>query len=144
MFLTDDDLTGFAIENGDIIGVFNANGQKHGAMPYIMKRAIAEGGRKLDCYGKTLLKTYNKNGHMVLAAVIKYNGAYVDNTPENAFLTENQPDVYVMYHDPNAPLYDTDQAVNVAIEKARVFEGDDAYDDALAYRDSLLEQTSTN
>lgn len=49
-FLTPDGKTGVAIKrDGDVVSVFSTSG-KRGAMAKIIPFAVANGGRKLDCY----------------------------------------------------------------------------------------------
>lgn len=144
-FMTNDGLAGAAVTaDGDIEAVFkNPASQIKGASAPLMLNAIENGGRKLDCYGDRLVKTYNKMGFEPVARVA-WNPEYA---PEG--WTYGPKDVYVM------KLADGLDADGV---KARIgFSESDGgfhiwtqpeldalpemdYDAALAYRDSLLEQ----
>ena len=144
-FMTNDGLAGAAVTaDGDIEAVFkNPASQIKRASAPLMLNAIENGGRKLDCYGIGLVNNYNTFGFEPVARVA-WNPEYA---PEG--WTYGPKDVYVM------KLSD---GVDAAAVKARLglkeSEGGfhawtqpelDAlpemdYDEALAYRDSLLEQ----
>lgn len=146
-FMTNDGLAGAAVTaDGDIEAVFkNPASQIKRASAPLMLNAIENGGRKLDCYGIDLVQNYNKFGFEPVARVA-WNPEYA---PDG--WTYGPKDVYVM------KLADGLDAAGV---KARlgVSESDggfhkwtqpelDAlpemdYDAALAYRDSLLEQSA--
>lgn len=144
-FMTNDGLAGAAVTaDGDIEAVFkNPTSQIKRASAPLMLNAIENGGRKLDCYGIGLVNNYNTFGFEPVARVA-WNPEYA---PDG--WTYGPKDVYVM------KLSD---GVDAAAVKARLglkeSEGGfhawtqpelDAlpemdYDEALAYRDSLLEQ----
>ena len=146
-FMTNDGLAGAAVTaDGDIEAVFkNPASQIKRASAPLMLNAIENGGRKLDCYGIDLVQNYNKFGFEPVARVA-WNPEYA---PDG--WTYGPKDVYVM------KLSD---GVDAAAVKARLglkeSEGGfhawtqpelDAlpemdYDAALAYRDSLLEQSA--
>lgn len=146
-FMTNDGLAGAAVTaDGDIEAVFkNPASQIKRASAPLMLNAIENGGRKLDCYGIDLVQNYNKFGFEPVARVA-WNPEYA---PDG--WTYGPKDVYVM------KLSD---GVDAAAVKARLglkeSEGGfhawtqpelDAlpemdYDEALAYRDSLLEQSA--
>ena len=142
--MTNDGLAGAAVTaDGDIEAVFkNPTSQIKRASAPLMLNAIENGGRKLDCYGIGLVNNYNTFGFEPVARVA-WNPEYA---PDG--WTYGPKDVYVM------KLSD---GVDAAAVKARLglkeSEGGfhawtqpelDAlpemdYDEALAYRDSLLE-----
>lgn len=146
-FMTNDGLAGAAVTaDGDIEAVFkNPASQIKRASAPLMLNAIENGGRKLDCYGIGLVNNYNTFGFEPVARVA-WNPEYA---PEG--WTYGPKDVYVM------KLSD---GVDAAAVKARLglkeSEGGfhawtqpelDAlpemdYDEALAYRDSLFEQSA--
>lgn len=146
-FMTNDGLAGAAVTaDGDIEAVFkNPASQIKRASAPLMLNAIENGGRKLDCYGIGLVNNYNTFGFEPVARVA-WNPEYA---PEG--WTYGPKDVYVM------KLSD---GVDAAAVKARLglkeSEGGfhawtqpelDAlpemdYDEALAYRDSLLGQSA--
>lgn len=145
-FMTNDGLAGAAVTaDGDIEAVFkNPASQIKRASAPLMLSAIENGGRKLDCYGIDLVQNYNKFGFEPVARVA-WNPEYA---PDG--WTYGPKDVYVM------KLADGLDADGV---KARLgFSESDGgfhkwtqpeldalpemdYDAALAYRDSLLEQS---
>lgn len=145
-FMTNDGLAGAAVTaDGDIEAVFkNPASQIKRASAPLMLNAIENGGRKLDCYGIDLVQNYNKFGFEPVARVA-WNPEYA---PDG--WTYGPKDVYVM------KLADGLDADGV---KARLgFSESDGgfhkwtqpeldalpemdYDAALAYRDSLLEQS---
>ena len=131
---------------GDIEAVFkNPASQIKRASAPLMLNAIENGGRKLDCYGIDLVQNYNKFGFEPVARVA-WNPEYA---PDG--WTYGPKDVYVM------KLADGLDADGV---KARLgFSESDGgfhkwtqpeldalpemdYDAALAYRDSLFEQSA--
>lgn len=146
-FMTNDGLAGAAVTaDGDIEAVFkNPASQIKRASAPLMLNAIENGGRKLDCYGIDLVQNYNKFGFEPVARVA-WNPEYA---PDG--WTYGPKDVYVM------KLVDGLDADGV---KARLgFSESDGgfhkwtqpeldalpemdYDAALAYRDSLLEQSA--
>ena len=146
-FMTNDGLAGAAVTaDGDIEAVFkNPASQIKRASAPLMLNAIENGGRKLDCYGIDLVQNYNKFGFEPVARVA-WNPEYA---PDG--WTYGPKDVYVM------KLADGLDADGV---KARLgFSESDGgfhkwtqpeldalpemdYDAALAYRDSLLEQSA--
>lgn len=146
-FMTNDGLAGAAVTaDGDIEAVFkNPASQIKRASAPLMLNAIENGGRKLDCYGIDLVQNYNKFGFEPVARVA-WNPEYA---PDG--WTYGPKDVYVM------KLADGLDADGV---KARLgFSESDGgfhkwtqpeldalpemdYDAALAYRDSLFEQSA--
>lgn len=146
-FMTNDGLAGAAVTaDGNIEAVFkNPASQIKRASAPLMLNAIENGGRKLDCYGIDLVQNYNKFGFEPVARVA-WNPEYA---PDG--WTYGPKDVYVM------KLADGLDADGV---KARLgFSESDGgfhkwtqpeldalpemdYDAALAYRDSLLEQSA--
>lgn len=146
-FMTNDGLAGAAVTaDGDIEAVFkNPASQIKRASAPLMLNAIENGGRKLDCYGIDLVQNYNKFGFEPVARVA-WNPEYA---PDG--WTYGPKDVYVM------KLADGLDADGV---KARLgFSESDGgfhkwtqpeldalpemdYDEALAYRDSLFEQSA--
>lgn len=146
-FMTNDGLAGAAVTaDGDIEAVFkNPASQIKRASAPLMLNAIENGGRKLDCYGIDLVQNYNKFGFEPVTRVA-WNPEYA---PDG--WTYGPKDVYVM------KLADGLDADGV---KARLgFSESDGgfhkwtqpeldalpemdYDAALAYRDSLFEQSA--
>lgn len=137
MFMAPDGRTGCAVmADGDIVGVFNANPEKKGAVRPLLELAKQNGGTKMDCYGEDLVHMYESCGFEAVAR-IPFNGNYVDDTPFNRPLLERQPTVYVLKlrRDPS----DTHVTTKDELSGLPMFDDPDTgYDDALSYRDTLL------
>ena len=122
-YLSEDGLSGFSITpDGDLISVFNAS-EKGGflrAISDVVKTKV----KTLDCYAspnQNLMEMYQKTFGFKTASVMDYNMEYDhDNIAEN----HNKPKVAFMVN--------SDADVEL-----REF-GKDAYDEALAYRNSFL------
>lgn len=143
-FMSADNMAGALVtEDGDIEAVFkNPQSKAKQAATSLLITAVENGGRKLDCYGKDLVSTYNKRGFEAVAR-IPFNAGEV----EDGWTYGNQ-DVYVM------KLHDGVTAQDIAgqLGKSEMDGGFhmqtdaelanlpvfDDYDEALAYRDSLL------
>ena len=138
-FLSDDGSVGIIVKSdGDIAGAFNSGKKYKGAVTDMLITARANGGTKMDCYGKKLVNEYERVGYMPVARV-PFNAEYVD----DALLLKNKPDVYIMMK--NADDIDTviDKVTVGGYKKSTQTELDalptfNDYDEALAYRDSLL------
>nr|DAJ99762.1 MAG TPA: hypothetical protein [Caudoviricetes sp.] len=129
--------------DGDIVGVFkNKNGGPKKALDTMMPIAIEQGGDRLDCYGEGLVNLYAKYGFEPVARV-EFNPEYANEgwTPD-----KGTPYIYVMKHNGDSadavvdkmgtyPKY-TDAQLN-----ALPTYGKDDYDGAMAYRDSLMQQS---
>ena len=143
-FMSADNMAGALVtEDGDIEAVFkNPQSKAKQAATSLLITAVENGGRKLDCYGKDLVSTYNKRGFEAVAR-IPFNAGEV----EDGWTYGNQ-DVYVM------KLHDGVTAQDIAgqLGKSEMDGGFhmqtdaelanlpvfDDYDEALAYRDSLI------
>lgn len=138
-FLSDDGSAGVAVKSdGDIVGVFNAGTKYRGAVKDLIVTARANGGTKMDCYGKALVKKYEQAGFVPVARV-PFNAEYVD----DALLLKNKPDVYIMMK--NNDDIDTvitkmgkDEYAISSSADLDVLPIFNDYDEALAYRDGLL------
>ncbi len=132
--------------DGDIEAVFkHPKSKAKGASTSLLLTAIQNGGRKLDCYGSDLVSIYNKHGFEAVAR-IPWNPEYA---PEG--WTYGPKDVYVM------KLRDGETADSIASglnlkeaeggfhrqtqEELDALPEFDDYDSALAYRDSLIQNT---
>lgn len=135
---------GFVLtRDGDIEGVFK-NGEKNHtrrAMDGVMPQAIAAGGAKLDCYGEKLVNLYERYGFTPVARV-EFNEEYANPGWDSG---KGTPYIYFMVH--NGDSADT-VAANIGQYQHTTQEqldalptyGKDGYDEAMAYRDSLLAQ----
>lgn len=141
VYMDENGSVGFGIApDGDIEAVF-ANKQKgapRGSAASIIPQAIAAGGTKLDCYGKVLVGIYGLGGFVPVARVA-FNAEYANDGWD---ASKGTPDIYFMM----ATDTDADSVVaNYGQYKVWSQAELDAlplmeYDEAYAYRDSLLEQ----
>ena len=156
-FISPDGMAGGAVEpNGNVTAVFkNANSSGRKAGIDIAFAAIAHGGDRLDCYGPFLVNTYAQAG-MEPVARIKYTWGI---NPEMDAQVQRQisegdipapPDIYFMKRMPGVSLkqaasdYAAGNGKRYSLEELNalpLFEGENAYDEALAYRDSLIQNT---
>jgi len=141
IFLSEDGGVGFAVApDGDIEAVFR-NQRRHprkGAMKIALLQAIAEGGTKLDCYGRELVNVYANSGFIPVARVA-FDPEFANPgwTPD-----KGMPDIYVMM------ATDTDPDVVIQKQGSYPYWSDAElaalplmeYDEAMAYRDNLLAQ----
>jgi hypothetical protein len=110
--------------DGDIAGLFKkAMSKAKGVAQDLLKRAVAAGGKKLDNFDGYLTKQYEKAGFRIVSRV-PFNEEYAP--PGWNKEIHGTPDVVAMVYDPEGKL---------DIEE-KTF---DDYDEAMAYRDSLLE-----
>lgn len=143
-YLSDDGFAGVAVKSdGDICGVFKNPASKYKDASYdLIYTARANGGTKMDCYGKALVNRYERVGYVPVAK-IPFNAKYV----EDARLLEDAPDVYVLMK--NADDLNTVASKIKKSERAGGYHRStqkqldklpsfDDYDEALKYRDELL------
>lgn len=138
-FMDERGATGFGIApDGDIVAVFanKAAGAPRGATKSTIPMAIANGGKKLDCYGIGLVRLYAKYGFIPVART-RFNPEYANDgwTPD-----KGTPDIYFMMYsgedgDTVAQKYGT-YPVPTPEQLAALPEME--YDEAFAYRDKLL------
>lgn len=135
---------GFAITaDGDIEAVFKnkSKNQTRRALDGVMPQVIALGGMKLDCYGAELVRIYEKYGFVPVARV-EFNPAFANDGWNES---KGTPDIFFMIH--NGDSAETVAAnigkyEHMSLEQleALPYFDKDGYDDAYAYRDSILEQ----
>lgn len=149
-FMSADNMAGALVTaDGDIEAVFkNPQSKAKQAATSLLITAVENGGRKLDCYGLDLVTQYNRRGFEAVARIPFNAGAVEDGW------TYGAKDVYVM------KLLDGVTAQDIA-GRLRMDEADggfhmqtdaelanlpvfDDYDEALAYRDSLLTTPAGN
>lgn len=143
-FMSADNMAGMLVTpDGDIEAVFkNPKSDARQAVTPLLITAVENGGRKLDCYGIGLVKKYNKNGFEAVAK-IPFNEEYA---PDG--WTYGKPDVYVLKLRDGVTAQDIagrlgmneadggfHMQTDAELANLPVF---DDYDEALAYRDSLL------
>ena len=140
--------------SGNIVAVFKnkIRDKRENAGLDILFHAISIGGDRLDCYGIFLVNTYAQGGMVPVARVAYARGinpemdAYIDYKREQGnpnFATD--PDIYFMKLRAGARYEDlVDDYVNGRYHQYTPEELDAlplmSYDEAEAYRDSLLEQ----
>lgn len=128
-YLSEDGLSGFSITpDGDLISVFNAS--EKGGFLRAISDVVKARAKTLDCYAspnQNLMEMYQKTFGFKTASVMDYNLEYDhDNIAENhdmpkvAFMVNTETDV-----------------------ELREF-GEDEYDEAVAYRNSFVNQAATN
>lgn len=140
--------------SGNIVAVFKnskADSRKNAGLG-ILFHAIAVGGDRLDCYGIFLVNTYAKGGMVPVARVAYARGinpemdAHIDSMRRAGNLNfATDPDIYFMKLRAGARYEDlVDDYVNGRYHQYTPEELDAlplmSYDEAEAYRDSLLEQ----
>lgn len=144
LFLAENGAGGFAVRSdGDIEAVFTKKGvAPKDSSAGLVVGAVAQGGTKLDCYGMVLVNTYGRGGFVPVAQV-DWNQ---DHAPDGWTPEIGTPQVYVMMH--NGDSADTVAAnfgnyhywTQAELDALPRFTGDNGYDNALTYRDMLLER----
>ena len=150
-FMSKDGMAGGAVEaNGNITAVFkNANSKGKHAGIDIAFQAVAHGGDRLDCYGSFLANTYSQAGFEPVAKVSYAWGinpamdAQVERQMAEGIITK-PPDIYFMKLRDGATAESAADDLAARASKWYSQEELDAlptmdYDQALAYRDSLIE-----
>ena len=143
-FMSADNMAGALVTaDGDIEAVFKIpqSTAKQAATSLIIT-AVENGGNKLDCYGKGLVKTYNQRGFEAVAK-IPFNA---EQAPDG--WSYGKQDVYVMKLRDGVTARDIATNLNASeenggyhlqtIDELAALPVFDDYDEALAYRDSLL------
>lgn len=139
LFLSEGGMAGVAVKpDGDITAVFkNTNLQERGVVNDLILTARANGGEKMDCYGRGLVNMYEQCGYVPVAKV-KFNADYVS----DPVLLKTKPDVYVMMKNTDslatAVRKNSEKAYKKSSQKELDALPDFEYDAALSYRDSLL------
>ena len=146
---TDDANTcGVAVKSdGDIVGVHkNPSNKTKGAVDDMLITARANGGTKLDCYGSGLVSKYEKDGFIPVAKV-EWNEKFKpddwgDNPPETVYvmMRDNRTNEQVLEDIKNGTFKTSTPEELEKLPTYSVAEyGDAAYDEAMKYRDSLLD-----
>lgn len=143
-FMSADNMAGALVTaDGDIEAVFKIpqSTAKQAATSLIIT-AVENGGNKLDCYGKGLVKTYNQRGFEAVAK-IPFNA---EQAPDG--WSYGKQDVYVMKLRDGVTARDIATNLNASeenggyhlqtIDELAALPVFDDYDEALAYRDSLI------
>lgn len=105
LFVTDDGSAGVALKGDEIVSVY---AKKDGAYPRcgraLLATAVAQGGRRLDCYDTVLPKLYAEEGFRPVARV-RWNDEYApDDWDYDTFdgYNHGRPDVVFMAYDPDS------------------------------------------
>lgn len=149
-FMSADNMAGALVTaDGDIEAVFkNPQSKAKQAATSLLITAVENGGRKLDCYGEALVRTYNNRGFEAVAR-IPFNAEEVE-----AGWTYGKRDVYVMKLRDGVTAQDIANRLTLPEEDGGFHQQTpqelanlpvfDDYDEALAYRDSLLTTPAEN
>lgn len=104
LFVADDGKAGFALKNDDVISVFVSPDSKYrGGAGSLIANAVAQGGRRLDCFDTVLPKIYAAEGFVPVARV-PWNDDYAPEGWDYATFDKHnngRPDVVLMAYDPN-------------------------------------------
>lgn len=104
LFVTDDGKAGFALKDDDVISVFvSPDSEYRGAAGSLIANAVAQGGRRLDCFDTVLPKIYAAEGFVPVARV-PWNDDYAPEGWDYATFQKHnagRPDVVLMAYDPN-------------------------------------------
>ena len=145
VYMNDSESTGYGIApDGDIEAVFanKSKGAPRHALASVMPQAIANGGTKLDCYGLGLVRLYSRYGFVPVARV-QFNAEYAN---EGWAPDKGAPDIYFMMAtdlDPDSVAQNFGNypvLTQAQLDALPVMD----YDEAYAYRDSLLAQQGSN
>lgn len=149
-FMSADNMAGALVTaDGDIEAVFkDPRSKAKQAATSLLITAVENGGRKLDCYGLDLVTQYNRRGFEAVAK-IPFNAGEVESG-----WTYGNKDVYVMKLRDGVTAQDIagrlgmneadggfHMQTDAELANLPVF---DDYDEALAYRDSLLTTPAEN
>lgn len=116
-------------KDGDIKGVFKKLESKaKGVAQDLISKAVAAGGIKLDNFDGYLTKLYEKAGFRVVSR-LPFNEEYAPDGWNKE--KHGTPDVVIMIYDPKG---------NLDIEEKNFTD----YDEAMAYRDSYVDQAKEN
>lgn len=115
---------GIVTDDGNMIGMFKYDKESKGTAQAVQEERVKLGGIKLDNFDGYLTKLYQKNGFRVVSRV-PFNEEYAPVGWKKE--KHGTPDVVAMVYDPNNEL---------EIEE-KTFED---YDEAMAYRDSFVDQ----
>jgi GNAT superfamily N-acetyltransferase len=105
LFTTDDGRAGFALKDDDVVSVFVRGDSEHrGSAPALMAQAVAQGGRRLDCFDTVLPHVYARAGFVPVAR-LKWNDDYAPDGwdyPTYGRFNGGRPDVVFMAYSPGA------------------------------------------
>ncbi len=146
-FMSKDGMSGAAVTaDGDIEAVFRIPGGEGKKLSYQMViTAVDNGGVKLDCYGEALVKNYSKMGFEPVAKV-KWNPEYAPEGwnygPKDVYVMKLQDGLDAAQIEAKLGLSETEGGFHMFTDEELAALPEMDYDAALAYRDSLLEQSA--
>ena len=146
-FMSKDGMSGAAVTaDGDIEAVFRIPGGDGKRLSYQMViTAVDNGGVKLDCYGEALVKNYSKMGFEPVAKV-KWNPEYAPEGwnygPKDVYVMKLQDGLDAAQIEAKLGLSETEGGFHMFTDEELAALPEMDYDEALAYRDSLLEQSA--
>ena len=144
-FMSKDGMSGAAVTaDGDIEAVFRIPGGDGKKLSYQMVvTAVDNGGVKLDCYGEKLVQNYSKMGFEPVAKV-KWNPEYAPEGwnygPKDVYVMKLQDGLDAAQIEAKLGLSETEGGFHMFTDEELAALPEMDYDEALAYRDSLLEQ----
>lgn len=119
LFVTEDGLSGFALNDGDIISVFSHQDQPtRGIARTLLAHAVAEGGNRLDAFDTYLPHIYARDGFVPVAR-LPFDDEYApDGWDYEAYADYNKgrPDVVFFKYDPAALDSEYDPALAVPVD----------------------------
>lgn len=105
LFAVDDGSAGFALKGDDVVSVFCYQDSRHrGSTLYLLATAVAEGGRRLDCYDTVLPELYAEAGFVPVARM-KWDDQWAPDDWDHATYSRynnGRPDVVFMAYNPAA------------------------------------------
>lgn len=146
-FMSKDGMSGAAVTaDGDIEAVFRIPGGEGKKLSYQMVvTAVDNGGVKLDCYGEKLVQNYSKMGFEPVAKV-KWNPEYAPEGwnygPKDVYVMKLQDGLDAAQIEAKLGLSETEGGFRMFTDEELAALPEMDYDAALAYRDSLLEQSA--
>lgn len=146
-FMSKDGMSGAAVTaDGDIEAVFRIPGGEGKKLSYQMVvTAVDNGGVKLDCYGEKLVQNYSKMGFEPVAKV-KWNPEYAPEGwnygPKDVYVMKLQDGLDAAQIEAKLGLSETEGGFHMFTDEELAALPEMDYDEALAYRDSLFEQSA--
>lgn len=146
-FMSKDGMSGAAVTaDGDIEAVFRIPGGDGKRLSYQMViTAVDNGGVKLDCYGEALVKNYSKMGFEPVAKV-KWNPEYAPDGwnygPKDVYVMKLQDGLDAAQIEAKLGLSETEGGFHMFTDEELAALPEMDYDEALSYRDSLLNQSA--
>lgn len=146
-FMSKDGMSGAAVTaDGDIEAVFRIPGGEGKKLSYQMVvTAVDNGGVKLDCYGEKLVQNYSKMGFEPVAKV-KWNPEYAPEGwnygPKDVYVMKLQDGLDAAQIEAKLGLSETEGGFHMFTDEELAALPEMDYDEALAYRDSLLNQSA--